>query len=78
MNPAGQLFGVEVSVRNGNFEVGQVKRLLGDILFVNRAPMYDVSTDGQKFIVPLPIDGSSGQPIPPLTLVENWPALIKK
>jgi Tol biopolymer transport system component len=81
VTPAGQLMGVEVSVRNGSFEVGQVKRLLGDIrLFApfNRAPSYDVSTDGQKFIVSLEIDTSSGQAVPPLTLVQNWPALIKK
>ena len=81
MNPAGQLFGVEVSVRNGSFDVGQVKRLLGDIGLRsggNRPPAYDVSTDGQKFIVPLIIDTISGQPVPPLTLVQNWPALIKK
>jgi hypothetical protein len=83
VNPAGQLVGVEVSVRNGSFDVGQVKRLLGDIRLRSvtgprNAPAYDVSTDGQKFIVPLEIDTSSGQPVPPLTLVENWPGLIKK
>ena len=80
MNPAGQLFGVEVSVRNGSFDVGQVKRLLGDIALARNGsrPAYDVSTDGQKFIVALAIDTSSGQPVPPLTLVENWPGLIKK
>jgi serine/threonine protein kinase len=80
-NPADQLFGVEVSVRNGSFDVGQVKRLLGDIGLtrIGNAPaVYDVSTDGQKFIVPLEIDTISGQPVPPLTLVQNWPALIKK
>jgi Tol biopolymer transport system component len=81
MNFAGELFGVEVSVRNGSFDVGQEKRLLGDIRLArsgNRPPMFDVSTDGQKFIVPLEIDTSSGQPVPPLTLVQNWPGLIKK
>jgi Tol biopolymer transport system component len=77
----GQLMGVDVSVRNGLFDVGQVKRLLGDIrvsFLGGPAPIYDVSTDGQKFIVPLIIDTNSGQPVPPLTLVENWLALIKK
>jgi Tol biopolymer transport system component len=76
-----QLMGVEVSFRNGSFDVGQVKRLLGDIRLFgpgNRPLMFDVSIDGQKIIVPLGIDTSSGQPVPPLTLVENWPALIKK
>jgi serine/threonine protein kinase/WD40 repeat protein len=81
MNPVGQLIGVEVSTRNGSFEVGQAKRLLGDIALGprgGRGPMFDVSTDGQKIIVPLIIDTSSGQSVPPLTLVENWPGLIKK
>jgi Tol biopolymer transport system component len=81
VNGAGQLMGVEVSVRNGSFDVGQVKRLLGDVrLFVpgNRSVAYDVSTDGQKIIVALAIDTTLGQPVPPLTLVQNWSALIKK
>jgi Tol biopolymer transport system component len=81
MNRASQLMGVEVSVRNCSFNIGQVKRLLGNIRLAGggtRPVAYDVSTDGQKFIVPLVIDTSSGQPVPPLTLVQNWPALIKK
>jgi len=70
----------EVSVRNGSFEVGQVKRLFSGIT-TQRGYLYDVSKDGQKFIVPLQggADSEGGAPTtPPLTLVENWPALIKK
>ena len=81
MNSIGQLMGVEVSVGNDSFDVGQAKRLLGDIALGprgGRGPMFDVSNDGQKIIVPLIIDTSSGQPVPPLTLVDTWPGLIKK
>jgi len=76
----GILMAAEVSVRNGSFEVGQVKRLFSGIT-TQRGYLYDVSKDGQKFIVPLQggADSEGGAPTtPPLTLVENWPALIKK
>lgn len=36
---------------------------------------YDVSADGQRFLVNTVVDeGTSG----PITLVVNWPALLKK
>ena len=37
-------------------------------------PTYDVSADGKKFVVVSPLQNS----YPPLTLVTNWPALLKK
>jgi len=37
--------------------------------------MYDVSADGQRFLVATAPDQKSS---PPLTLVENWTALLKK
>jgi Tol biopolymer transport system component len=76
----GVLMAAEVSVRNGSFEVGPVKRLFAG-LNTQRGYLYDVSADGQKVIVPMQGGGDNegGAPAtPPLTLVENWPALIKK
>ena len=75
----GVLMAADVSVRNGSFEVGQVKRLFGGIN-TQRGYLFDVSIDGQKIIVPLQGgDNEAGAPqTPPLTLVENWPAVIKK
>ena len=76
----GQVMAAEVSVRNGSLEVGQVRRLFGGII-TGRGYLYDVSIDGQRFIAALEreADSEGGAPqTPPLTLVENWPALIKK
>ena len=36
-------------------------------------PMYDVSADGTKFVI-----ASRGDAANPLTLVLNWPALLKR
>jgi eukaryotic-like serine/threonine-protein kinase len=74
VNGLGQLMSVEVNVRNGSFDVGQVKRLFDGVNNLG----FDVSLDGQKFIVAKELGTSANQSIPPLTLVENWPALIKK
>ena len=38
-------------------------------------PMYDVSADGKKFVV---VSQGGQQESRPLTLVVNWPALLKK
>jgi hypothetical protein len=37
--------------------------------------VYDVSPDGQRFLINT-IDESSS--VAPLTLIENWPLLLKK
>ena len=76
----GQLMAAEVGVRNGSFEVGKVQRLFSGI-GTRASYLYDVSVDGRKFIVPLEggAEGEGTAPAtPPLTLVENWPAVIKK
>ena len=35
---------------------------------------YAVSADGQRFLLNTPLEGGS----PPMTVVLNWPALLKK
>ena len=37
---------------------------------------YDVSADGQRFLVAVPVEKKSTAP--PITLVQNWTALVKK
>jgi serine/threonine protein kinase len=74
VNGLGQLMSVEVNVQNGSFDVVQVKRLFDGVNNLG----FDVSADGQKFIVARELGTSANQSIPPLTLIENWPALIKK
>lgn len=73
VSPEGQLMAAEVSVRNGTLEVGQVRKLLDGI--VSRGIPYDVSADGQKFLV---VDDGTAVAAPPLTLVQNWPGAMRK
>jgi eukaryotic-like serine/threonine-protein kinase len=76
----GNLMAAEWSVRNGSFEVGQVKKLFGGV-GTGRGYLFDVSLDGQKFILPQeasPEGSNAPPPAPPLTLIENWLKLIKQ
>jgi len=49
-------------------EVGTIRQL-------NIPSMFDVSADGQRFLVAAPREQQSSTP---LTLVENWTALLKR
>jgi hypothetical protein len=72
--PNGKLMAAEVAVNGTSIEVGAVKALdfpVANFLFY----LYDVSADGQRFLVAAPIDQKS---VVPLTLVQNWTALLKK
>ena len=66
-----QLMAAEVAVRNGTLELGAVKRLFGGASLDS----YGVSADGQKFLVAEDDDTASSHP---LTLLQNWIALLKK
>ncbi len=73
VTPDRQLMAAEVSARNGTLEVGKVQKLLDGIL-QGGGYTYDVSADGQKFLV-------MEQSLPaasPLTLVQNWTAGLRK
>ena len=71
--PDGQLMAAEVTIRPGMLEVGAVQKLFDGIV-TTRGMTFDVSADGQKFLV---VEDSSG-PTPPLTLVQNWTQTLKK
>jgi len=73
---SGQLMAAEVNIRNGALESGRVQTLFGGI-GVTIGYTYDASGDGQKFIVVRDSDPESSG-APPLTLVQNWTALLKK
>jgi eukaryotic-like serine/threonine-protein kinase len=49
------------------------RKVMADIIHGLLAP-YDVSPDGQKFLVIVPVQSA---PVP-LTLIQNWPALTKR
>jgi Tol biopolymer transport system component/predicted Ser/Thr protein kinase len=69
----GMLMAAEVSIQNGSIEPGAVRSLGIPVM----APhyRYDVSADGQRFLVATPRERKSPAP---LTLVQNWTALLKK
>lgn len=72
MTPDGQLMAAEVGVRDATLEVGAVKKLFNGVN--SGALSYDVSPDGQKFLV---VDAGSASAAP-LTLLQNWPASLRK
>jgi serine/threonine protein kinase/Tol biopolymer transport system component len=67
------LMAAEVSVKRDSIEPGAVRPL--GILVANGFYPYDVSLDGQRFLVATPREQKS--PVP-LTLIQNWTALLKK
>jgi hypothetical protein len=64
----------EVTVKAGSIEVGQVHPLGIPDAF-RGAGRYDISLDGQRILA---VAESERTASPPLTLVENWTALLKK
>jgi acid stress-induced BolA-like protein IbaG/YrbA len=62
----------EVSGEGAEFRVGTVRRVF-EIAPQSRG--YDVSGDGQKFLISAPMDSEAS---PGITVVVNWPAGVKK
>jgi hypothetical protein len=56
-------------------EIGAVRSLFGPLPFIANGYPYDVSRDGQRFLVTMPNEQAGPEP---LTLVENWTAGLKK
>ena len=69
----GQLMAAEVLARNGTLEVGKIQKLFDGIVGA-RGYLYDVSADGQRFLVA--DEGSATAR--PLTLLQNWTATLRK
>jgi Tol biopolymer transport system component len=72
--PDRKLMAAEVTVKAGSIEVGQVHPLGIPDAF-RGAGRYDISLDGQRILA---VAESERTASPPLTLVENWTALLKK
>jgi serine/threonine protein kinase/dipeptidyl aminopeptidase/acylaminoacyl peptidase len=75
MGPDGQLMAAEIEAKGGGLEVGQVRPLFRAIGVMQSNPLYDVSADGQHFLLRTYPEQKSGDP---LTLVQNWTAGLKK
>jgi eukaryotic-like serine/threonine-protein kinase len=74
VGPGNTLMSTAVSMDGARVEVGAVKRLF-QVHPVTPRYFYDVSPDGQRFLVNT-ADGLAASA--PLMLVVNWPALLKK
>ena len=80
LSPDNKLMGVDVKATAQGFTVGSARPLfetrprLANFGGVNASP-YDVTADGQRFLVNTLTEEASGEP---LTLLLNWPALLKK
>jgi serine/threonine protein kinase/Tol biopolymer transport system component len=72
-----RLMAAEVFPSGGTLEVGQVRPLFGATPYTteNINPLYDVSADGQHFLLRIFPEQKSGEP---LTLVQNWTAGLRK
>jgi Tol biopolymer transport system component len=70
-----RLMAAEVTVLAGTFEVGQVRPLFGAVNMTQGVSVYDVSADGQRFLLRTFPEQKPGEP---LTLVQNWTAGLKK
>ena len=66
------LMAAGVAANGSHFEVGAVQRLF-DVPTVDGYWPYDVSPDGQRFLV-----NTVSEAVAPLTIVVNWPAGLKK
>ncbi len=71
--PDGALMAAQVSVQNGALNVGKVEKLFDGIV-TYFGTLYDVSADGQKFLV---VDDGASSSVT-LHLVQNWTAALRK
>ena len=70
----GRMIATEVTATASTFAVGTTRQMFPVLADV--APAFDVSADGQRFLVEAPRDQTT---VPPITLVQNWlPALAGK
>jgi Tol biopolymer transport system component/predicted Ser/Thr protein kinase len=74
LGPGGRLMAAEMNIKDSMIEVGQV-RPLGIPVLINGHYLYDVSADGQRFLVAAAPEQKADAP---LTLVQNWAAGLKK
>jgi hypothetical protein len=67
------MMAAEIIARNGRLEVGKVQKLFDGVV-MGRGYTYDVSADGQKFLVV--DDGVTAARR--LTLLQNWTTSLRK
>jgi dipeptidyl aminopeptidase/acylaminoacyl peptidase len=70
-NRFGKLMAVDIVAKGSVLDVGEARTLFGPV----RIRDYDVSPDGQHFLALVRPEDSANEP---LTVVQNWPSLLKK
>jgi eukaryotic-like serine/threonine-protein kinase len=73
--PSGRFMTVPVTLRAGSFEAGTPHLLFELRPTSTPGTHYDVTADGQRFVVSVPVQAEGASP---LTLVLNWPALLQR
>lgn len=71
-----RLTAAAVDGRAGAFTVGTVTALFQTRARQPAVVPYDVSSDGQRFLIVE--DAGDQQAVAPITLLTNWPALLRK
>jgi eukaryotic-like serine/threonine-protein kinase len=74
MAPDNRLMVAAVEGQRSGFQVSAVRPLFETRARINQRSMYDVTPDGQRFLINTIVE----QTVQPITLVVNWPALLKK
>jgi len=72
--PDGKIMSASVTFKADALEVGEVKPLFGPVAIAPIGYLYDVSVDGQRFLI-VPPSRASTQGV---TIVQNWTAGLKK
>jgi Tol biopolymer transport system component len=73
--PGGKIMSVEIQTST-IVEAGTPQVLFSASLKNAPGPPYDVSSDGQRILLNRPIEEASSSP--PITLIQNWTALLKR
>ena len=69
------IMAVDVRLGSAGVELGTPHRLFSTSMPLGNSYPYDVTRDGQRFVVQQLLPQSAA---PPLTVILNWPALLKK
>ncbi|HXW92201.1 MAG TPA: protein kinase [Terriglobales bacterium] len=75
LDPADNLMAVDVNTSGDNVQLGTPHALFRAVGIQNTLGPYDVTADGKKFLIN---SGDVKEENQPLTMVQNWPAQLKK
>jgi hypothetical protein len=76
--PGGMLTAVPVQITEAAVRPGAPEPLFQTNLAMqaNFQREYDASSDGKRFLLPIPVDGAHAEL--PITVILNWPKLLEK